>query len=254
RQDPNSSNLRKPFLDARDKVVSSSASGLLCPFNAGTTTVTVKAGGFSFSERLRIQKGSVQRPCGTRPLRADRFQRQPVPVPVAPPAPVGPAPANDPPPSFQPPPPAPVPAPPPAIPAIVPPPVRPTPRLPIPQAAAFELPFVATQAASLGVPPTPPPPPVPPAARPTPPGGAPARVAQVEKEREEQAAPEQSQAFSRYQPEEDSGLPPYLLGLVLIAALAGAGVRGSGGSRMRATPAPVDSGAPYDHEGEPPSW
>jgi len=91
--------------------------------------------------------------------------------------------------------------------------------------------------------------------RPTPPGGAPARVAQVEKEREEEVAPEQSQAFSRYQPEEDSSLPPYLLGLVLIAALAGASVRGAGGPRSRRPPAPVgNSSSPYDHEGERPQW
>ncbi|MGC1853321.1 MAG: hypothetical protein WA687_12865, partial [Solirubrobacterales bacterium] len=75
RQDPASTNLRKPFLDASDKVVTDNSSGLLCPFNAGTTTVTVSAGGFSYSEQLTVLGGSVQRPCGTRPLRPDRFKR-----------------------------------------------------------------------------------------------------------------------------------------------------------------------------------
>ena len=75
RQDPASTNLRKPFLDADDKVVTDNASGLLCPFNAGTTTVTVSAGGFSYSEQVTVLAGSVQRPCGTRPLRPDRFKR-----------------------------------------------------------------------------------------------------------------------------------------------------------------------------------
>ncbi|HEY5815222.1 MAG TPA: hypothetical protein VIS95_02660, partial [Solirubrobacterales bacterium] len=75
KQDPASTNLRKPFLDAGDKVVTDNSSGLLCPFNAGTTTVTVSAGGFSYSEQVTVLGGSVQRPCGTRPLRPDRFKR-----------------------------------------------------------------------------------------------------------------------------------------------------------------------------------
>ncbi len=75
RQDPNSTNLRKPFLGADDKPVSDSRSGLFCAFNAGTTTVTVRAGGLSFAQQVRILPGSVQRPCGTRPLRPDRFRR-----------------------------------------------------------------------------------------------------------------------------------------------------------------------------------
>jgi hypothetical protein len=76
--------------------------------------------------------------------------------------------------------------------------------------------------------------------RPLPPGGAPARTYQVEEKREEEAAIEESQAFSRYQPDGGMSVPPYLLGLVLLAALAGASVRGgSGAGRSRNRPAPA---------------
>jgi len=233
RQDPASSNLRKPFLDANDKVVSDARSGLLCPFNAGTTTVTVSAGAFSFSETLRVLDGSVQRPCGTRPLRPDRFkQEQPASVPTPPP--VVPAAA------------------PPAPPAPPPPPAPPTPPVPPPPPAI--LPAVPIQGPTLTNSPTIPPPPPPPAIRPLPPGGAPGRVYQVEEKREEEAAPEQSQAFSRYEPD-DGGPPVYLIGLALIAAVAGVGMRGAGGggSRQRVRPAPARSAARDIHrKGERP--
>ena len=120
RQDPASTNLRKPYLDANDKVVTDNSSGLLCPFNAGTTTVTVTAGGYSYSEPVTVLGGSVQRPCGTRPLRPDRFKRAvPVAAPPAPPPPA-PAPGGSPPVEFSPPPPPPPPL-------VQPPPVAPPP-------------------------------------------------------------------------------------------------------------------------------
>jgi hypothetical protein len=76
----------------------------------------------------------------------------------------------------------------------------------------------------------------------------------VEEKREEEAAPEQSQAFSRYEPD-DGGPPAYLLGLVLIAAVAGVGMRGAGGGggSQRVRPAPARSAARDIHrKGEPP--
>lgn len=249
RQDPASSNLRKPFLDAGDKVVTDSRSGLLCPFNAGTTTVTVSAGGFSFSETLRVLNGSVQRPCGTRPLRADRFKRsQPGAVPPAPPPPP-PAPAPAPPVDFQPPPPPPAPVAPPAAVPPAPPAQAAPPTPPVPPSVL--LPSVPLQGPTLTNSPTIPPPPPPPAIRPLPPGGAPGRVYQVEEKREEEVAPEQSQAFSRYEPEDNSP-PAYLLGLVAIAALAGVGMRGTGGRRQRVRAAPARSGTNIHRKGEPP--
>jgi hypothetical protein len=71
----------------------------------------------------------------------------------------------------------------------------------------------------------PPPPPAGAFARPIPPGGAVVRV--YEEKREEEAAPEQSQAFAAYHPDEGPGIPiaPFVLGVVLIGAAAGAGLR-----------------------------
>lgn len=236
RQDPASNNLRKPFLDENDKVVTDNSSGLLCPFNAGTTTVTVSAGGYSYSEELTVLGGSVQRPCGTRPLRPDRFKRaSAVAAPPAPPPPSSP-PAGSPPVEFAPPPP---PAPPPPAPQPNPPPNPPP-----PQPAAF-LPAPAPPPAFVPAIVPPPPPPV---VRPLPPGGAPARVYQVEEKREEEVATEESQAFSRYEGggasrDEGFAVPPYLLGLVLLAALVGATVRGGPGTRPERTiPAPALTG------------
>jgi hypothetical protein len=228
RQDPNSANLRKPFLDPKGKVVTDNSSALLCPFNAGTTTVKVSAGGFSYSQPVTVQGGSVQRPCGTRPLRPDRFKRSaptasPPPPPPPPPSP-SPTPASFPPP----PPPAASPPPPPPNPVhIVPPPVIPS---------AF-IPLTAGLLATVPAAVLPPPPPI---VRPLPPGGAPARTYQVEEKREEEAATEESQAFSRYDSGgEGSTVPPYLLALVLLAAIGGASVRGGPGARRRARPVPA---------------
>jgi hypothetical protein len=73
-----------------------------------------------------------------------------------------------------------------------------------------------------------------------PPGGAPARTYQVEERREEEAAIEESHAFSRHEHGgEGMTVPPYLLALVLLAAIGGASVRGGPGARRRARPAAV---------------
>lgn len=230
KQDPASTNLRKPYLDANDKVVTDNTSSLLCPFNAGVTTVTVAAGGFSYSEQVRVQPGSVQRPCGTRPLRPDRFSRGvPTAAPPAPPPPPG-APPSSPPVQFEPPalsPPAPAPPPVPNPPPPTPPPAPVNPFVPLATGLAIgALPAIV-------------PPPPPPVVRPLPPGGAPARTYQVEEKREEEAAIEESQAFARHEAG-GAGLavPPYLPALVLILALAGASVRGGPGAR-RNRPAPA---------------
>ncbi len=218
KQDPASTNLRKPFIDQNDKVVTDNSSSLLCPFNAGATTVTVSAGGFSYSEQVRVQSGSVQRPCGTRPLRPDRFVRNSAGAVPPPPPPPPPAPPSNPPLSFTPP----------ALPTL--PPAPPTPPPPPPPVD----PFLPLAAVPLALVPAIVPPPPPPIVRPLPPGGAPARTYQVEEKREEEAAIEESQAFSRHESSE-GGLttPPYLLGAVLILALAGASIRGGPGARRR---------------------
>ncbi len=241
RQDPNSTNLRKPLQDAKGKVVSDSSSGLLCPFNAGTTTVSVRAGGFAYSQTVTVQQGSVQQPCGTRPLNSNRFKRPVATATPPPPPPPPPAPAGNPPASLPSAPASPpVPAPPP--PAIVPPlatappaspgrPSPPEPFLPPPPAVlASLLPVIV-------------PPPPPPVVRPLPPGGVAARVYQVEEKKEEEAATEESQAFSRYEPDDGGGVPPWSIGLVVLAAAAGTGIarRTGGGGRRQPVAARADT-------------
>jgi hypothetical protein len=215
RQDPASANLRKPLLGADDKVISDAASGLVCPFNAGSAEVTVAAGGRALTQTIQVLPGSVQRPCGTRPLDPSRIRR----VAQAPPAAAAPPPPASAPPSVLP---ALVPPPPPPAPAERPErPERPTPRPPA------ELPFFApfTDAPpgeNASPPATPPPPPATFFANPIPPGGATVRV--QEEEREEEAAPEQSAAAVAYRAEEHLPLEPFLLGMALLAALAGVSI------------------------------
>lgn len=219
-QDPQSTNLRKPLLGGDDKVITSNASGLLCPFNAGETTVTVTAGGLSYSQRVRVQAGSVQRPCGTRPLDPSRFQQQVAnsATPATPPPPAAP-PAT--PVEFTPPPPPVIPAPA----AVVP---EPQPRAPRPPGRLLPvippLPFLPlTPNGVAGLPPVPVPPPAPFFAQPIPPGGATVRV--TEEKREEEEAYESSSAFSAYDAEEHEGLSPYWAGLLVLGVLAGVGLR-----------------------------
>lgn len=222
--DPNTTNLRKPLQGPDGKVVTSATSGLLCAFNPGTTTLTVAAGGISYSQRVTVQAGSVQQPCGTRPLDPSRF-REVTDPPAAVPPPPAPAPAPAPAPS---PSPAPPPPPPPA-PAVVPPPVlaRPAPRPP--RAAPKPPPYVPPALVPGELPLKPPdarpivgvspPPPATSFTGPTPPGGATVRV--FEQKREEEVSPESQSAFARYDPDEHAPLAPALLGFALLAAFAG---------------------------------
>jgi hypothetical protein len=243
RQDPLSSNLRKPLLE-NDRVVTDNASALFCAFNPGQTTVTVRAGGLSYSTVVTVLAGTAQRPCGTRPTTqqpVEQAVRQPVPPPPPPPAPA-PAPAASPPPPAPPPPP---PAPP-APPAVTPPApkAKPTPATPVPPAPAppFD-PFLPTLSGAGNLPPTSPPPPAGATPRPTPPGGATVRV--FEEKREEEAAPEQSQAAASYREDDHAPLAPWILGGVLLAALAGASIRP--GPRTRSRRQQLATLAAHDH-------
>jgi hypothetical protein len=182
-QDPNSANLRKPLQDAQGHVIPDPHSGILCAFNAGTTTVTISAGGLSYSTPVTVLGGSVEQPCGTVPLSAKHFKMQ--------------AQESATPPSSPPPSPAPAPAPvapPPPPPAVTPPVKAPAPKF----APKVVLPLAILPVAKLpsaGPIPAVPPPPAASFARPIPPGGATVRV--FEEKREEEAAPESSQAFAR---------------------------------------------------------
>jgi hypothetical protein len=231
KQDPNSSNLRKPYIGPGDKVVSDSSSGLVCTFNAGTATLTIRAGGVAYSQTVRVLPGSVQRPCGTRPLNPSRFRRA---APrAAPPAPPPPAPQGSPPVEFTPPPPPPAPAPPAPPPANPPNPPTPSTFLPPLEPIAY-------------LPPVPLPTP-PPAIRPSPPSGGLGRAYQVEEKREEEAAPEESQASARYIHADHHALPPGLvLAVIVFVAFAGASIRGGGRGRARKIEAAVVANREYE--------
>jgi hypothetical protein len=216
-QDPNSTNLRKPLQDSSGHVIPDSHSGILCAFNAGTTTVTVSAGGLSYSTNVTVLGGSVEQPCGTVPLSPSHFTHaasEAAAAPAAPPPSPAPAPAPIAPPP-PPPPPPPVPA------AKAPTKIAPKAALPLAILPVLKLP-------TLGPVPAVPPPPAASFARPIPPGGATVRV--FEEKREEEAAPEQSQAFARYRPP-GYGIP--LIVLILIAAAGGATIRFDPGRRRR---------------------
>jgi hypothetical protein len=220
-QDANSTNLRKPLQDSAGHVIPDPHSSILCAFNAGTTTVTISAGGLSYSTKVTVLGGSVEQPCGTVPLSPSHFTRaasETAPAPAAPPPSPAPAPAP-----VSPPPPPPAP-PPPKAPA---PKIAPKVALPLAILPVLKLPAVA------GVPVVPPPPAAS-FADPIPPGGATVRV--FEEKREEEAAPEQSQAFARLPSAPAStheaigasgaGLSrvgTYGLSLVVLILLAGAG-------------------------------
>ncbi len=195
-----------------------SKSGLFCAYNSGTTIVTIEAGGLSSSLPVTVQAGSVREPCGTIPLKEVRAShRQAITPPPPPPAPA-PAPASSPPPAAVPPVP-----PPPVLPAVTPPAARPAAR-PAPPPQPFLLPPLATVAAVSFVLP-----PLPPAANPTPPSGtsavtSPVEAAQKEEEQEEATESVSNQA-AVYRTPEHEPTPLYVLGIVVLAAFAGASAR-----------------------------
>lgn len=222
RRDPSTNNRRDVLLGPDDKPITDSQSGLVCPFNEGTATLTVRSGGLVASARVTVQAGTVQRPCGTRPLNPSRFTapgRRSAPAPPPPPPPASPPPVQQsPPPAPPPPPPAPAtqPAPNPA-PQPAPPPA-PAPARPPP-------PFFATPP-SLSLVPVAPLPPPPQLARPAPPTGASAvnvtvtqPVAQVERQRDEEEALEQQSAYVRYEPDRTyRQVAPWLVALIVAGA------------------------------------
>ncbi len=189
----------------------STKSNLFCAFNPGQTTVTISAGGLSSSLTVQVQPGSVRQPCGTVPLsKAPAAQQQatpPVPPPAPAPAPAAAGPGLTP---------VPLPVPPAAV---VPSPVRPAPPAP-----PFYLPSGLGSPLLAVVPP-----PVPTPARPTPPSGTSAVTSPVEapeKEEETEAAPESvSNEAVAYRAHEHDPAPAFILGIVILAAFAGASTR-----------------------------
>jgi hypothetical protein len=226
-----SGNVHAVELGSNGKPIAEAKSGLFCAYNPGTTVVTLRAGGLSYSLPVTVQAGSVGQPCGTTPL-STLPARQSASPPVPAPAPA-PAPAAAPPSAA---PPLPVPPPPTLAPALVP--------------AAHAAPqtgfFLAPALPAVLIPFVPPPVPTP--ARPTPPSGTSAVTSPVEapeREEEEEAAPESvSNEAVAYRAPEHEPSPAYILGIVLLAAFAGAAMRGRPGRRgreVRVAPATLSS-------------
>jgi hypothetical protein len=217
--DPASPNPRNVLL-VNEKPVLDSSSGLLCAFNAGTTTVTVSAGGLAYSTTVTVLPGSVQRPCGTTPL-LGRSTASPSPTPVAPPAPAplppspapAPLPPPPPPPAAAPPAPAPLP-----LPTPLPAPATPT---------AAPPPFFAPPAPAVPLVPVVPPPPAP-TFPVTPPSGT-SPVSATQEDEEEETAFDTVQSMTALRPDPPrapslgagggGGVPALLPVLALLAAL-----------------------------------
>lgn len=207
-QNPNS--ITPEVLQVHGKPVPDSASGLFCAYNAGTTIVTITAGGLSYSEPVTVQAGSAEEPCGTVPVAttpaSEESQSAPALSRITPegsPTPTEPFPSFAAPPAPQ------TPAPFPAAPAASVVPLLPQPATPTPPRAAL-------------------PPPFPQPARPTPPSGSSEvsqTVAAAEREREEKGAIDMVHNAAAYEPGGE-GLPPWSpIPLLVIAAAAGAQLR-----------------------------
>jgi hypothetical protein len=211
-------------INEKGEVVSVDQSGTFCAFNAGTTTVSITTGGLTYSEPVTIQAGSVEYPCGTVPL------KNPPPAEAR----VGgsfPSPGLNPSPSQpQVKPQINISAPPlPPVPVVMHP--HPRPHHPRPPAPAP--PFVPALAGLALVTPAilPPPPPTP---QPIPPSGtssAPVSQGAVapERQREEQEAIDMVHNMAAYSPESvRRPVPYYLPAVILLLALAGAGLYDAG--------------------------
>lgn len=221
-------NAKGQAVNENGEVVPSAQSALFCAYNPGTTIVTISAGGVSSSLPVTVRGGSVERPCGTVPskdLRAGVAQ-VPSPPPAPSPAPSG-APAGA----------SPLP------PALVVPPLPPSsPASPTPSRALLLPPVYALPPHAFV--PTPPPP----AGRPAPPSTtSPSSVFQVEaapkEETESESAIESvSNNAAAYDPAEHEPMPPYLLGVIVLAAFAGTSIgRGMRRGRrdLRVAPATI---------------
>ena len=226
---------RAVLLGSNDKPIHDSQSGLFCAYNAGTTVVTISAGGRSASLTVTVQAGSVRRPCGTQPLEGDLSQPQAAPAVPPPAPPPAPAPAGNAPPGATPPVPLPAAPAPPQVPVAASHPNSPPP-------APFFLP-TAIQAPTLAFVP----PPVPTPARPTPPSGTSAVTSPVEAVEEEEEQEEATESVSNqavaYHSSAYEPSPAYLVGLIVLAAFAGASVtrKRRGRREVRVAPATLST-------------
>ncbi len=214
------------LLGPDEKPIPDEHSGLFCAYNAGTTVVTINAGGRAASLSVTVQAGSVRRPCGTIPLKLPATAHKPVATPPAPaPAGAAPAPAT-------------------APPLLPPPPVVAAAVVVHPPAPVQPTPFFTTVSTFSPVPPFVPPP-LPAAANPTPPSGtSPVNAQAPEREEEEESATESvSNQAVAYRETEHEPIAPFILGAMILAAFAGAaGRRRPRGRReVRVAPATISS-------------
>ncbi|HVR05866.1 MAG TPA: hypothetical protein VMS02_07470 [Solirubrobacteraceae bacterium] len=213
-------NSRGQPVNEKGETLSAADSGLFCPYNEGTTTITIATGGLSYSMPVTVQGGSVEYPCGTVPLKNPPPRVEPgassFPVPsLAPASPVAPSVQ----PQLLPVPPAP-PAPPPH-----PKPPHPRPHRPTPV-----YPFVPLQAGLALLRPLIVPPPLSPV-QPTPPSGTSSvqvyqNAVAPQSEREEEEALDIVHNMAAYGPQPGRPVPPYLPAVILVLAVAGATIVG----------------------------
>jgi hypothetical protein len=216
-----------------DPVEAHGTSGLFCAYEQGTTEVTISAGGLSASLLVTVEGGSQRRPCippHPHTQLPSQQQQAATPPPAPNPTPAGPAPAAAPP--VVPLPPAPAALAPPAPPAA-------RPALPLPY--FFPGPPLAPVLAFV-------PPPVPTPARPTPPTGTSAVTSPIEvaeREEEQEQAPESvSNQATAYRASEHEPASLYILGVVVLAAFAGASARRGprrGRREVRVAPATINT-------------
>lgn len=224
-RDVRTSDERVPAKGPDGRPMSDPTSALLCAFNAGTTTITIRTGGLAYSQQLTVQGGAVGQPCGTR-VSSTPAARRPTQVQAPGVAPSA-EPAGDTPPTGSVP--IALPVPPPAVPAPAAPAANPP--APVVQSA-----FVPAVAAASIVPLAPLPPPT--IARPLPPpppGGVTITqpVPQVEEKREEEEAYESQSAYALSRAHETSRTSPASGGLLLALILIAAGASATGVSARR---------------------
>jgi hypothetical protein len=220
------------LLGANGKPIPDAESPLFCAYAPGETIVTITAGGLSASLPVHIEAGSVRQPCGTVPQAKLTTKEQAVAAPA--PAP-SPTPASAAPVSSSPPLPVP------------PLPAAPAPTPTVHHSVAVPPPFLGAQPLAAFVPAFVPPP-LPTPARPTPPSGTSAVTSPVEapeREEEQEAAPESvsNEAVAYRQPEHEPA-SAYILGVIVLAAFAGASARRRPGRRrreIRIAPATISS-------------
>jgi hypothetical protein len=225
---------RAVLIGENGRPIPDSQSGLFCAYNAGSTVVTISAGGLSASLTVTVQAGSVRRPCGTAPLKGIPAKSPAFAAPVPPSTPAAASPSTSP---------TPLPLPPPPLPLATPPAVPSAARAPSPPATPILLP------AGIPVPlPVIVPPPLPPAAEPTPPSGTSAVTSPAnapEREEEEEGATESvsNQALAYHNTEHEPA-PAFIIGLLVLAALAGVGARRRprrSARELRVAPATISS-------------